>query len=419
MLHKESIKSIAVIGSGISGMAAAYLLAQDHRVTLYEKNDRLGGHARTKHVRHGDTDISVDTGFIVFNQVNYPELTGMFSHLGVATQKSDMSFGFTLHGGDLEWGAFSVNAVFAQRSNLLRPSFYVMIRDVMRFFKHAPSVLARTDEISLGEFLDQLGVGNGFKNNFLLPLGAAIWSCPAETILRFPARSFVQFFQNHGLLSLNGQHQWYTVSGGSQCYIDKLQGQMGEVRLSSPVQSVWREKDGVVVQSNGAQQRYDEVILASHADESLSMLQDATADEKEIFSAFQYQQNIAYLHHDERVMPKRRRCWASWSYTADKAKRLSVTYWMNRLQAINATYPLFVTLNPVTSIAPEKIFDVHEFSHPIFTKETMAAQQRIAGIQGKGGIWFCGAYQRYGFHEDGLLSAIKVAKALGARIPWH
>jgi len=413
------MRNIAVIGSGISGMAAAHLLNQNHRVTLYEKNDRLGGHTRTRNVRYDGRDIAVDTGFIVFNQQNYPELTGMFRHLDVATQESDMSFGFTLHGGDFEWGAFSLNAIFAQRRNLLRPSFYAMIRDVLRFFKHAPSVLDQTQEVTLGQWLEQMKMGDNFKRNFLLPLGAAIWSCPAETILQFPARSFVQFFKNHGLLSLNGQHQWYTVSGGSQRYIDKLQWALGTVRMSSPVEKVWRESDAMIVQSDGAQERYDEVIFASHADETLGMLTDATHEEKEILGAFHYQQNIAYLHRDESVMPKRRRCWASWSYTADRMQNLSVTYWMNRLQSIDPDCPLFVTLNPVSPISPEKIFDVHEFSHPIFTRETMAAQQRIPEIQGKRGVWFCGAYQRYGFHEDGLLSAINVARALGARIPWH
>ncbi len=419
MTHKESMRKVAVIGSGISGMAAAYLLNATFSVTLYEKNDCLGGHARTKRVRYRDRDIDVDTGFIVFNHVNYPELTAMFRHLGVATQHSDMSFGFTQHGGDFEWGAFSLDAVFAQRGNLLRPSFYGMISDVLRFFKHAPTVLADPRDISLDAFLAQLNVGKRFKEQFLLPLGAAIWSCPADTMLQFPARSFVQFFQNHGLLSLSGQHQWYTVSGGSQCYIEKLKGALGEVRLSAPVQKVWREGEKIMVQSNGVQDVYDEVIFASHADETLAMLSDMTAEEKEILGAFRYQPNLAYLHRDESVMPKRKRCWASWSYTADKAQKLSVTYWMNRLQSIDRECPLFVTLNPVAPIDPEKIFDVHEYSHPIFTREAMTAQQRIPEIQGKRGIWFCGAYQRYGFHEDGLLSAIKVAQAMGARIPWH
>lgn len=413
------MKKVAVIGSGISGMAAAYLLNPHYDVTLYEKNGCIGGHARTKQIRHGMQDIAVDTGFIVFNHVNYPELTAMFKYLGVTTQKSDMSFGFTLHKGDFEWGAFSINSVFAQRSNLLRPSFYGMIRDVLRFFKHAPSVLSRTDPITLAQFLDELRLGEGFRQRFLLPLGAAIWSCPAETMLQFPARTFVQFFQNHGLLSLNGQHQWYTVSGGSRSYIDKLKAGLGRVRTSSAAEKVWRDGNGVIVQSGGIQERYDEVVFASHADETLGILVDATKEEKEILGAFHYQQNTAYLHRDETVMPKRERCWASWSYTADSAQNLSVTYWMNRLQAIDRQYPLFVTLNPIVPIAPEKIFDVHEFSHPVFTMEAIEAQKRIPEIQGKSSIWFCGAYQRYGFHEDGLLSAIKVAQALKANIPWH
>jgi predicted NAD/FAD-binding protein len=419
MSRKESMRKIAVIGSGISGMAAAYLLNPTHHVTLYEKNDCLGGHARTKRVEYRDKHIDVDTGFIVFNHVNYPELTAMLHHLDVKTQESDMSFGFTLCGSDFEWGAFSLNSVFAQRSNLLRPSFYAMIYDVLRFFKHAPSVLNQTEDITLGAFLTRLKVGTRFKEQFLLPLGAAIWSCPAEAMLQFPARTFVQFFKNHGLLSLNGQHQWYTVSGGSQRYIDKIKGSLGEIRLSSGVKKVWREGDKIMVHSNGADVAYDEVVFAAHADETLNMLQDATALEKDILGAFHYQPNTAYLHRDASVMPKRKRCWASWSYMADKAHNLSVSYWMNRLQSIDQDYPLFVTLNPVNPINPNMIFDVHEYSHPIFTREAMAAQPRISEIQGTRGIWFCGAYQRYGFHEDGLLSAIRVVQAMGGHIPWH
>lgn len=400
-------------------MAAAYLLQPGNNVTLYEKNDRLGGHARTRTVQYGAREIAVDTGFIVFNRVNYPELVSMFAHLEVETQKSDMSFAFTSRAKEFEWGAFSVNAVFAQRSNLFRPSFYTMIRDVLRFFRHASIILKGNEDITLGQFLARLNMGKDFTENFLLPLGAAIWSCPADTMLRFPARTFVQFFENHGLLSLNGQHQWYTVSSGSQRYIDKLEGSLGKIKLSSGVDKVWRESEGIVVQNKGSQDIYDDVVFASHADETLGMLVDADVKEKIVLGAFSYQRNVAYLHRDEKVMPKRRRCWASWNYTADSLHNLSVTYWMNRLQSIDANYPLFLTLNPVEPIAQEKIFDVHEFSHPVFTNEAIAAQKRIGEIQGKRGMWFCGAYQRYGFHEDGLQSAVQVAQKMGAIIPWH
>jgi predicted NAD/FAD-binding protein len=414
------MQRIAIIGSGISGMASSYLLAPHYDVTLYEKNPAPGGHTRTKTVNYNGKDIAVDTGFIVFNHVNYPELVGLFNHLGVATQKSDMTFGFTADNGAFEWGAESLNAVFGQRSNIIKPSFYRMIGDVLHFFKHAPAWLEQDKEGTLGELLAFLGTGTDFNERFILPMGAAIWSCPADKIQAFPARTFVQFFKNHGLLSLTGQHQWYTVTGGSQCYVDKILAPLKDrIRLASPVERVWREQDKLMVKAGGDIATYDHVVFASHADETLTMLSDATAEEKQVLGAFQYQPNIAYLHRDESVMPKRKRCWASWSYSANGEKDVSITYWMNRLQSIDNEYPLFVTLNPDRPIASEKTFDVHQFSHPIFTREAIEAQKHIPSIQGKRNIWFCGAYQRYGFHEDGLMSAVAVAQLLGAIIPWH
>lgn len=414
------MQNIAIIGSGISGMAAAYLLKQRNNITLYEKNAVIGGHTRTKNIRYHDKDIAVDTGFIVFNHTNYPELTALFNHLGVKTQKSDMSFGFTMDNGSFEWGAFSLDAVFAQRTNLLRPSFYKMIRDVLYFFKHAPAWLDQTREGTLQELLASLRLGNDFNQRFILPIGAAIWSCPAEKMREFPARTFVQFFKNHGLLSLTGQHQWHTVTGGSQEYIKKITAPLaGRIRVSSPVDSVWRDGGEYVVRSNGIEERYHHVVFASHADETLAMLKDATDEEKSILGAFHYQTNKAFLHCDESIMPKRRRCWASWSYCADTDRNVSVTYWMNRLQSIDKSHPLFVTLNPTRPIRHEKIFDEHLFTHPIFTREAIEAQKLMPTIQGRRNLWFCGAYQRYGFHEDGLLSAINVAKALDSEVPWH
>ena len=415
------MSTIAVIGSGISGMAAAHLLSSVHHVTLYEKNPVLGGHTRTKIVQHGDKNIPVDTGFIVFNHVNYPELTAMFRYLGVETQKSDMAFGFTMNNGSFEWGAASLNAVFGQRANILKPLFYLLIRDVLKFFKHAPAILATQDNRTLGSLIDSMKLGVEFRDRFILPIGAAIWGCPVDTILDFPARSFVQFFKNHGLLSLTGQHQWHTVKGGSQQYMRKLLEPLnGNIRMNSGVKRVLVEGEKVAVEThNGEINYYDHAILASHADESLAMLNDATAEEKMLLSAFEFQPNHAFLHSDESVMPKRRACWAAWNYNVDEQKNASVTYWMNRLQSIDKNYPLFVTLNPTKPIAPEKIFDEHLFYHPIFTANAIAAQALIPSIQGKRNIWFCGAYQRYGFHEDGLMSAINVAKSLGVSIPWH
>ena len=402
-------------------MSAAHLLSPHYNVTLYEKNATLGGHTRTKTIRYSGKEIAVDTGFIVFNHVNYPELTGLFRHFAVATEKSDMSFGFTMNQGQFEWAAQSLNAVFGQRRNLFKPSFYKMIADVLHFFKQAPLCLNHPEELTLGVLLESLHMGHDFREKFILPMGAAIWSCPSDKMLDFPAKTFVQFFKNHGLLSLNGQHQWYTVTGGAQEYIHKLTASFkNNIYLNTPIERVWSEGDKVAVLTKAGEKiLHDDVVFASHADEALAMLSDATPQEKQVLGAFHYQPNKAYLHSDSTQMPKRKKCWASWSYQATDGKQVSLTYWMNKLQNIDMRYPLFVTLNPTQPIAPEKIFDEHVFTHPIFTREAIAAQTQITSIQGKRHIWFCGAYQRYGFHEDGLMSAIAVAKALGATVPWH
>lgn len=423
------MKSVAVIGSGISGMGMAYLLHQAGRqVTLYEKASRIGGHSRTLTVTQRGMQIPVDTGFIVFNTPNYPNLTALFRHLGVAFHESDMSFAISLFGGKVEWGAQSLNAVFGQRRNLLDPSFYVLIRDVLRFNARALAMVEKHPELTLGGLIDRLRLGARFRRDYLLPMGGAIWSCPPEQMLDFPAITFVQFFRNHGLLSLTGQHQWYTVTGGSQEYVAKLTAPyQNQIRTDCAVTSVARENGRVrVTDRHGNAEIYDEVVFACHADETLAMLTDASEAEREILGSFQYQPNTAYLHSDTGIMPKRKRCWASWVYHTDRpgdasemAEGISVTYWMNRLQSIDDRYPLFVTLNPATPIAPEKIINTHEFTHPVFTAETLKAQQRLHEIQGQRGSWFCGAYTRYGFHEDGLLSAVNVAKGMGVAIPWH
>lgn len=412
---------IAVIGSGISGMSAAYLLSASNDVTLFEKQPVIGGHSRTKTVQVQGKQIGVDTGFIVFNHVNYPELVGLLRHLDIATQKSDMTFAFTMNNGAFEWGAENLNAVFAQRSNLLNPAFYGMIRDVLKFFKNAPNCLTAAESITLGELVDSLSLGKRFRDRFIIPMGAAIWSCPADKMMDFPAKTFVQFFKNHGLLSLTGQHQWYTVSGGSQNYVKEIIKPLrGNVHINTGIRKVWVESGKAMLETDKSEKHtFDHIVLASHADQSLAMLADATEDENKVLGAFTYQKNQAFLHGDAAVMPKRKACWSSWNYSADNAKQVAVTYWMNRLQGIDNKYPLFVTLNPAQPIAKEKIYDEHLFEHPVFTREAIAAQALIPTIQGKRNLWFCGAYQRYGFHEDGLMSGIAVAKALGARVPWH
>lgn len=416
----------AIIGTGISGMGSAYLLHQaGHDITVYEKNPLTGGHTRTLEVDYDGTAIPVDTGFIVYNLPNYPNLTGMFRHLGVAVQESNMSFAITIDRGRLEWGARSLDAVFGQRRNLLRPSFYRLIRDVMRFNRQAVATVAEHPEWTLGEMVRALKLGDWFLHYYLLPMGGAIWSCPPKAMLEFPALTFVQFFKNHALLDTKGQHQWYTVTGGSREYMKKLTAPYRDrIRTGCAATRVTRPEGRVeITDSTGDTQTYDRVVFACHADETLALLADATAEERNVLGAFQYQTNTAYLHRDTSIMPRRRRCWASWVYHAEgkvgDEPSIAVTYWMNMLQSIHEKFPLFVTLNPTQPIDPALLFDRHVFTHPVFTREAIAAQALVPSLQGKNNSWFCGAYTRYGFHEDGLGSAVKVAESMGVPIPWR
>ncbi len=407
-------------------MGAAYLLHKaGHDITVYEKNTRIGGHTRTIEVDYAGTIIPVDTGFIVYNYPNYPNLSAMFRHLGVTVQKSDMSFALTIDKGRFEWGARSLNAVFGQRRNIIRPSFYLLIRDVLRFNRNAEKMVAVNPELTLGELIQTMKLGDEFLRHYILPMGGAIWSCPPRMMLGFPARSFVQFFKNHALLDITDQHQWYTVSGGSQEYVAKLTAlYRHRIRTNCAVVRVMRTAEGVeITDARGETQRYDRVVFASHANETLQMLGDATDDERALLGAFTYQKNVAYLHRDKRVMPTRKLCWASWVYHAEgKAgdePDIAVTYWMNLLQGIDDRYPLFVTLNPIHPIDAALVFDQHVFEHPVFTQDAIAAQEKLPSLQGRNNSWFCGAYTRYGFHEDGLRSAVGVAESMGVPIPWR
>ena len=417
---------IAIIGTGISGMATAYLLHRaGHSITVYEKSTRIGGHTRTLNIDYEGKKMAVDTGFIVFNYANYPNLSGLFKHLGVVVQKSDMTLAITLDKGRFEWGARNLNALFGQRRNLINPKFYGMIRDVLRFNREAMASVERMPAMTLGELMQSLGLGDDFIRYYLLPMGGAIWSCPPSTMRAFPAQQFVQFFKNHGLLSLTGQHQWYTVSGGSQKYLEKLIAPFrGCISTDCGVTRVERTGNGVTVtDTRGNTDNYDGAVFACHADQALAILADADEDEYQLLNAFKYQKNKAYLHKDSLFMPRRKVCWSSWVYHADTQHvdetHIGVTYWMNKLQSLDHTRPLFVTLNPTHKIAPEHIFDSHEFEHPIFDQAATEAQRKLPSIQGRKGVWFCGAYTRHGFHEDGLLSAVQVAQAMGAAIPWY
>lgn len=412
---------IGIIGGGISGLGAAYLLFPNHEVTLYEKNAYIGGHSRTIEVPQGKRHIPVDTGFIVFNDWNYPNLMGLFKTLGVPCQKSNMSFGVSIRDG---WLEYSSNNLFAQPVNLLRPPHWKMIADILRFNKEAQSYIQKDPSITLGDCLRELSMGDWFCRYYILAMGASIWSCPIETIMKFPARTFLLFFKNHGLLNIRERPQWYTVTGGSREYVKSLTASFsGKVRPWGAATSVRADQGRVIItDAKGAQETYDRVIFACHADEAMTLLQNPTREQTEIIGAFTYQTNEIVVHADTSFMPKRKSCWASWVYLSEQERddnlRVSLSYWMNNLQDLDRDHPVIVTLNPGRQPASSLTYDRHEFSHPVFDVKAIKAQERIKSIQGRNNIWFCGAYQRYGFHEDGLLSAVNVARDMGASIPW-
>lgn len=418
------MSSVAVIGSGISGMGAAALLHPDYQITLYEKSPDIGGHTRTRTITYNDKTISVDTGFIVFNYRNYPHLSTLFKHYDVPVEKSDMTFAVTMNDGAFEWGAKDLNALFGQRSNIVNPKFLKLIFDVMHFMWRSPGFVERHSDLTLGQMIKHMGLSDAFAKYYILPMGGAIWSCPLQTMLDFPAREFIRFFKAHGLMSPIGQPQWYTVTGGAKEYIKRLTAPFAShIRTNCGANRITRENGKVqITDTQGQTQSYDHVVIACHADQALAMLADPSKEEKSILKSFTYQKNQAFLHKDISIMPKRERCWASWVYHSNEDTTnasIPITYWMNLLQNIDKNYPLFVTLNPITPIAEEHIFDRHEFEHPVYTMEAVRAQKRIPSIQGNRNTWFCGAYQRNGFHEDGLASAVDVAEKLGAKVPWQ
>jgi len=419
-----SRRKTAIVGSGISGMSAAYYLAEQHDVTLIEAAPRLGGHARTV-IAGKNGDQPVDTGFIVFNYATYPYLTRLFEELDVPVAKSEMSFGASINDGWLEYGLNNLKAITAQKRNLLRPKFYGMIRDILKFGKYAETA-ANTDDITIGELVDQLKLGTWFRDNYMMPMCGAIWSTPIADIDQFPAKSLVQFFKNHALLAGSTPHQWWTVDGGSIEYVRRLEAAMVRRGVTlvtgAPVTSVTRgmldgrATPGVQVAIKGAEaQEFDDIIFACHSDQTLAILGDAaTTAERAALSAIRYQPNRAVLHRDDSVMPKARDCWSSWSYRSQNGA-IGLSYWMNRLQNIDESDPLFVTLNPTSEIPAELVYDDVTFAHPVFDKAAIQAQKDIAAVQGLNRTWFAGAYNRHGFHEDGIASAMAVVDLIGAQ----
>lgn len=417
---------IAVIGSGISGNSAAWALSANHQVVLYEKRLRPGGHSATVDIDYDGVPISVDTGFIVYNELNYPNFTALLSHLGVETEASDMSFALSRDEGRLEWSGQNLNTVFARRSNLLSPRFLRMLREIFRFNKACAVDLAagRLAGISLGNYLARNGYSDYFVQNYLLPMGAAIWSTPIEEMRSYPAESFVSFFENHRLINFD-RPIWRTVSGGSRNYVRKLLAPLeGQIHYGAMVTGIRREAGKVhVSDSLGGTDTFDQVILAGHTDQNLAMLEDASLRERAILSAIRYRPNNVYLHRDLSLMPKRRRAWASWNYMAwsdgEATRDVTVSYWMNKLQNIDNSRPLIVTLNPPEPPREDLTFAHFVYDHPQFDASALAAQRQLDSIQGVNNTWFCGAWAGYGFHEDGLKSGLSVARRLGAVLPWE
>lgn len=417
---------VAVVGSGISGLSAAWLLAKSHDVTLFETTTRLGGHSHTVSVPLPGGAVAVDTGFIVYNEHTYPNLTALFRHLDVPTAPSDMSFAVSLDGGRLEYNGTNLNGLFAQRRNLGSARFWLMVRDLVRFYRIAPGQVGQLGDMSLGAFIDRHGFGRVFRDEHLLPMASAIWSAPASTLLDYPAESFIRFCENHGLLKLSNRPVWRTVVGGSIAYVERLRATgLGVVRTDAPVAAVTRGDDHATVRTAaGDAQDFDAVILATHADQALAVLSEPTRDESDILGAFRYSRNEAVLHCDRDLMPVRPRAWASWNYLGDRgpsedARDLCVTYWMNNLQPLDCERQLFLTLNPRREPAPEAVLHRQVYDHPIFDAAALHAQGRLWSLQGRQRIWFCGAYFGAGFHEDGLQSGLAVAEELGSvRRPW-
>jgi predicted NAD/FAD-binding protein len=409
---------VAIIGGGISGLLAAYLLTPDHDITVFEANDYIGGHTHTVPVTLGEETYAVDTGFIVFNDWTYPNFIKLLTRLGVASQPSSMSFSVRCERTGLEYNGTSLNTLFAQRRNLLRPSFHRMVRDILRFNRTAPALLQTEDlPLTLGDYLVAQSYSREFIDHYLIPMGAAIWSADPQQIHCFPAQAFIRFFHNHGMLTVNHRPQWRAVRGGSWRYVEVLTHPFRDrIRLSSPVRSITRYPDRVeVTPQQGETERFDRAIVATHSDQALALLSDASDQEREILEAIPYQQNEVILHTDTSLLPRRRLAWASWNYHIPREPRdqVAITYNMNILQNLPAPEPLCVTLNCDQAIDPEKVIRRFTYHHPVYTQAALAAQKRADHINGLNRTYFCGAYWGYGFHEDGVNSALAVCRHFG------
>lgn len=414
---------IAIIGSGVAGLSAAWLLSGRHDVTLYERERRLGGHSNTVDAHFGTRTVPVDTGFIVFNRRNYPNLTALLAHLGVSSDPTSMTFAASLNDGGFEYGSGNFS-FFAQPANLLDRRFRAFLGDIFRFNRQAPSWDRSDSSVTLGDWLAANRYGDYFTDRFLLPLAACIWSSSTDDIARFPFARLVEFFSSHRLFSVWRQQRWRTVSGGSRSYVEKLAAPLGaRARPAAPATCVRREPSGISVRdAHGHWDRFDHAIIATHADQALRLLESPTERERAALGAFRYSAQDTYLHSDRSLMPKRRAVWSSWNFVTprhDSRAPVAATYWMNRLQNIPARYPLFVSNNPHRKPAPELTHAQLRYEHPVYDGATFAAQRDLAHIQGTDRIWFCGSYFGFGFHEDALASGLDVAEQFGVERPWR
>lgn len=423
-------KSIAIIGSGIAGMSAAWMLNRSHKITLFEAGDHIGGHSNTVDapaIAAGrERSTPVDTGFIVYNELNYPNLVALFRHLDVPTKTSRMTFAASVDGGRFEYSGTGLNGLLGQRSNLLNRRFWAMLSDIARFYRSAPKIIAEADDLdlTLGEFLRQNNYSDAFTRDHILPMGAAIWSTTARDMMDYPLAAFVRFFESHGLLKFVDRPQWRTVDGGSREYVKRLTASYADKIRRERVIRVTRLETGVALDlATGAKLHFDDVVIATHADEALALLGDASPQERETLGAFRYSENETYLHTDDTLMPRRRRVWSSWNYLdnghAGQDRNLTVSYWMNELQGIDKSNPLFVTLNPHVPPKASSIIKTFSYQHPLFDRAAMKAQRELWSLQGQNRTWFCGSYFGYGFHEDALQAGLAVAEALSGEMrPW-
>lgn len=430
---------VAIVGSGISGLVVAHHLAREHDIEVYESGGHVGGHTHTHQLEIGGRSLAVDTGFIVFNRKTYPNFCRLLEELGVASKESDMSFSVREERTGIEWNGRNLDTVYAQRSNLLRPSFHRMVLDILRFNREALELLQGEDEIPLGDFLRERRYSESFRRLYILPMGAAIWSASPDEMLAFPARFFVRFFHNHGFLQVEGRPMWRVVEGGSARYVEALIRPFAErVHVDTPVRSIRRLPDGVELElPRGERRRFDQVVIATHSDTALALLADPSPAERSVLGAIRYQENEALLHTDARLLPRRRKVWASWNYHlldpggrgsgaqgTDRVNphRATLTYWMNRLQGLDCPEELCVTLNHSQAVQPARVLRRMTYHHPHFDLPTVAAQGRHREVNGVNRTWYAGAYWRYGFHEDGVMSGLRVVEGLtGRRVlvePW-